>query len=115
MIEKYTEVEVLAAVPRLTAVRLSTFVDMQIVVPMRDGNRPVFGAIDVARMELLCDLAEQFELEEDGLGIIMSLIDQLHAVRQDFRALAAAVSSEPAETRRRIAANFRQGRSADEY
>ncbi len=111
MIERYTEIEVLAAVPRLTEVRLKSFVEMQIVVPMRDGDRAMFGAVDLARMELLCDLAEQFGLEEDGLGIIMSLIDQLHAARWDFGALAAAVAAEPAETRKRVAARFRQERS----
>lgn len=110
MIDRFTEIQVLAAIPRLTAVRLSTFVDMQIVVPRREADHPLFGPIEVARLELLCDLADQFDLQEDALGIVMSLIDQLHSARRDFRALAAAVAAEPADARKRIAASFRQGR-----
>lgn len=55
-------------------------------------------------MELLCDLCDDFDLEGDALGMVISLIDQLCATRRDLHALAGAIADELAETRARIAA-----------
>jgi chaperone modulatory protein CbpM len=47
-----------------------------------------FAASIIARLELLCDLSQDLDLDETGLGIVISLIDQLHAARQDLATLA---------------------------
>jgi chaperone modulatory protein CbpM len=101
--EVLTEEETIAAVARLTRVRLSAFVRAEAVRPVVAGGRTGFTQVDIARLELLCDLTEGFDLEDDALGLVVSLIDQLHAARADLAALAAAISDEPPETRRRLA------------
>lgn len=100
--EFYSETEVLAAVPRLTPLRLSGFIEARIVVPLTKDNRAAFRRIDLARIELLCDLTEEFELDDDGLGLVLSLVDQLHEARRDLRAICAALANEPPEVRARI-------------
>jgi len=104
MTERYSEDEAIATIPRLTRTRLVAFIEAEVVMPARSGGGYVFGQIDLARLELLCDLCEDFDLEGEALRMVISLIDQLHANRRDLRALASAIAGEPPEVRARIAA-----------
>ena len=104
MTDFLSELETLDAIPRLTQFRLTAFIEARIVVPLRADTGPVFRRIDLARIELLCELAEEFELDEDALGVVMSLLDQLHTARRDLRAIAGAVAAESPEVRARIGA-----------
>ena len=106
--DSFTEVQTLAAIPGLTRLRLTAFVQARIVMPLHAETGPVFRQADLARIELLCELAEEFGLDEDGLGLVMSLLDQLHAARRDLRAIAAAVAEEAPEVRARIGAVLAQ-------
>lgn len=107
----FSETETLAAIPRLSRLRLIAFVEAEIVSPLRGEAGLVFCDIDLARMELLCDLSEQFDLDGDALAVVMSVIDQLHATHRDLRAILHAVDAESAETRARIGAALARGRS----
>lgn len=103
MPEIYSEEETIAAVTRLTRTRLMTFVSAEAVRPTSGDRGPCFTRVDIARLELLCDLMEGFELEDEALSLVVALIDQLHAARADLAALAAAIAEEPPDTRRRLA------------
>ncbi len=98
----YSEDEIVASVTRLTRTRLVSFVEAEAVVPLRSEQGPRFRAADRARIELLCDLCEDFGLEDEALALVVSVIDQLHAARADLRALTEAVAAEPDEVRRRL-------------
>jgi chaperone modulatory protein CbpM len=98
-----TEDDLIASVPRLTRTRLTAFVAAEVIVPVGSEHGPVFHQIDRARAALACDLAEDFDLHEDALCMVLSLLDQLHGVRGELRAVLGAVESEPTEVRRRIA------------
>ena len=67
----------------------------------------VFRRVDIARLELLCDLSQDLELDETALGIVISLIDQLHAARQDLAALAGVIDALPEDLKARILAGRR--------
>jgi chaperone modulatory protein CbpM len=97
-----SETEVIAAIPGLTQTRLVAFIAAEVVIPLHTESGPAFRHIDIARMQLLCELTD--DLDETALGIIITLIDQLHAARSDLRALARALESEPAEVRARVGA-----------
>lgn len=103
MAEIYSEEETIATVTRLTRTRLTAFVLAEAVQPAAGERGPCYTRVDIARLELLCDLTEGFGLEDDALGLVVALVDQLHAVRADLAALAAVIAEEPAETRRRLA------------
>jgi chaperone modulatory protein CbpM len=104
MIRHLTEEEVLAAIPGLTRTRLFAFIETELVLPLRRENKgaPAFRQVDFARLQLLCDLTDDLELDENALAIVITLIDQLHATRQDLLAIARAVEAEPTEVRSRI-------------
>lgn len=106
MTDHLTEADVLAAIPGLTRTRLVVFVETELVIPVRRTGAGAaahyFRRVDCARLQLLCDLADDLELDEDALGVVITLIDQLHATREDLLAITRAVEAEPPEVRARI-------------
>lgn len=102
-----TEEETLAAVGRLDRAQLSRFVRTEVIRPADAGGRVVYRRVDIARLELLCDLCEDFELNDDALGIVMGLVDQLHGTRSDLVALMRALGEEAEEVRVRVTARIR--------
>ena len=68
MTEHLTEDEVIAAVSGLTRPRLVVFIETEVVIPLRRADGAVsvlvFRQIDVARMQVLCNLAEDLELDD---------------------------------------------------
>ena len=95
MTERYSEEEVIATVIRLTRQELLGFIEGDLLKPERGDAGYVFRRIDIARLELLCDLSQDLELDETALAIVLSLLDQLHAARQDLAALARAIEALP--------------------
>lgn len=92
-------------ISRLTPERLETFMMAELVLPLHTPGGLQFRPVDLARLELLCDLVDLLALEGEGLAVVVSLIDQLHAARADLAALATAVETENPDARRRIGAN----------
>jgi chaperone modulatory protein CbpM len=81
---------------------LIRYIDAQIVRPEQSDSGYIFQSIDIARLQLLCDLSDDLDLDETALAVVISLLDQLHAARQDLHALANALQVESAEIRQRI-------------
>ena len=106
MTEVFTESEAIAAVGGLSHARLCAFIDAGLVVPQRAPEGPCFRSVDLARLALLCDLAEDFDLEGDALAVVIGLVDQLYLTRLHLHAMAQAVQAEPAELRSRVGARF---------
>ena len=57
MTERYSEDEVIATVTRLTRLQLVGFIEGDLVQPERGEDGYVFRRVDIARLELLCDLS----------------------------------------------------------
>jgi chaperone modulatory protein CbpM len=95
-------------VTRLTRSQLVRFVEGDLVKPGQQADGYVFRRIDIARLELLCDLSQAFDLDETGLGIVVSLIDQLHAARQDLAILAGVIDALPTELQAQIMAELKK-------
>ncbi len=113
MITLYSEDEVVTAVARLTRTQLISFVESRVVTPVQSERGALYRPMDLARIELLCELSEQFDLDEDALGVVISLIDQLHGVRAELRAVLDAIAREPAEVGERVRDAARLARSGD--
>lgn len=102
MTRHFTEAEVLERLAVLTRPRLTAWVEARIVRPVQSGSGPLFREVDLARLQTLCDLAFDLGTDEDHLGVMMDLIDRLHALTAEMEALMAAVAAEPDEVRARI-------------
>ncbi|WP_417491603.1 hypothetical protein [Maricaulis sp.] len=110
MTEPLTAEETVAAIAMLTRDRLEAYVEIGIVMPLQAGDGPRFSAIDRARLELVCELAETHELADEALALVMSLVDQLHAARADLQALGRAVDVQPDEVRESVLSAWRAAR-----
>jgi chaperone modulatory protein CbpM len=111
MIDLYSEDDVVASVTRLTRKQLVSFVQARVVTPKHSVKGPVYHQMDIVRLELLCELSEQFDLQDEALGVVISLIDQLHGVRGELRTVVDAIASEPDDVQDRIRHSVRLSRS----
>ncbi len=112
MSEVFTEEQTLTRVVRLTRTRLTAFIEAEAVVPARRDDGPVFGPADLARLELLCELAELYDMQPEALAVMIAVIDRMHAARRDRRALLDAIRAEAPEVRARVAAALAGERAA---
>lgn len=108
MTRSFSETEVIAILDELDARRLTALVAARVVSPAMTPRGPLFSEADLARLQLLCDLSDAYDLPDDALAMVMSLIDQLNTVRADMRALIQAVATEPDEVRGRIRQTVRR-------
>ena len=106
MTTHYTKIQTIAAVPGLSDAQLAAYMAADLVVASPDTPDLLFRPIDIARLTLLCDLADQFDLDTDALGVVMGLIDQLHDARLRLFAMAKAIEPEPQDLRHRVGARF---------
>lgn len=56
------------------------FPDVELVQPAESVDGPVFNTDDLARLDLLSNSAEHFDLAADAPGIVILLIDQPQAM-----------------------------------
>ena len=106
----YTLTETLSVVEDLDAEQLDRYIRAGVVVPVQSATGPLFRELDLARLSLVVDLTEGYHLDEEALALVMSLVDQLHGLRGDMRAMLDAVAREPAETRVRLKTVIREVR-----
>lgn len=91
MTDRFSQAEVVACITRLTHAQLQSFLQADLVRPLREPAGFVFRQIDIARLELLCDLTLDLELDVPALAVVLALLDQLHSARAERDALAAAL------------------------
>jgi chaperone modulatory protein CbpM len=104
MTQVFTVTETISQITRLTEIRLSAYIEAEAVTPAQSESGPLFDRADLARLDLLCELDDLYDLGPDGLAVLISVLDQLHSARADRKALLDAISAEPPEVRARIAA-----------
>lgn len=111
----YTDEQIIAEVPGLDRALLLRFVSARIVIPVdRPADRARgFLPVDVARLRLACELCESFDFEDDALGMVLGLVDRLHATRAELRAVLEAVGDLPEAHRRHVAERLREHSSGD--
>jgi chaperone modulatory protein CbpM len=98
--------EVVVTVGRVDRVELVSWVERGWVVPERPGlepsAEPVFSDLDMARVCLICDLRHDLAVEEETVPLVLSLLDQLYAMRRHMSALSGALQQQPEDVRRAI-------------
>ena len=103
----YFESEVVARVPGMTVSRLRSFVAADCVRPFEAEGRVGYTEADLARLQFIVELAEDFELDPDASAMVLSLVDQIHGLRLALRRLGEAVGEEPEEIRTRVRSRLR--------
>jgi chaperone modulatory protein CbpM len=95
--------EVVVVVGRVDRVELTHWVELGWVRPETPpAAEPVFSDLDVARVCLICDLRRDLAVEEETMPLVLSLLDQLYAMRRQMKALTGALQQQPDDVRRAI-------------
>lgn len=113
MTRSLTEAELIEAVQNLTSERLSRFLSARIVIPRQSDKGLVYERLDMARLQLACELDDQYEMEPDALSMVLSLIDQIHGLRAELREVLRVIDTQPDPVRSQLverigAARFRR-------
>jgi chaperone modulatory protein CbpM len=75
---------------RLDRRTLQVWIEEEWLIPGRSADERAFTDMDLARVGLIRDLKDKMGVNDEGLDVILHLVDQMHALR---RALAAAIES----------------------
>jgi chaperone modulatory protein CbpM len=75
---------------RLDRATLKVWIEEEWLIPGRSADELAFTDMDLARVGLIRDLKDKMGVNNEGLDVILHLIDQMHALR---RALSAALES----------------------
>lgn len=67
-----------------------------------DAHRRDFADADVARAMLIRELVETIAVNDEGISVALSLVDQLYGLRNQMRRLVAAIGAQPPEIRQQI-------------
>jgi chaperone modulatory protein CbpM len=108
------EQDLVEKIDRLQADALTKWIESGWVVPRAGDDGAMFHEAEVARVRLICDLVYDFEVGEESLPVILSLLDQLHDSRRMLRAVAVAIGEQPEDVQRQLAVLTRNALGRDE-
>lgn len=93
---------VVARVERVSLRQLRSWVRRGWVRPARDHKGMVFTEIDLARIELVCQIKDDLNVNDETVPLVLSLMDQVYGLRHALKTLGRAVDRQPPSIRRRI-------------
>lgn len=76
------------------------------LAPRRLDGGHEFTEVDVARARLIHDLQHRLGVNDEGIPVILDLLDQTHGLRRAMREVMAALAAQPETTRRTIVAEI---------
>ena len=88
---------VLRQVRGLDAGELEQWIEARWVLPERVGGAYVFHEIDVARVHLIVELRHELLVDAEAMPVVLNLLDQVYALRNRLKSLAAAIETLPPE------------------
>jgi chaperone modulatory protein CbpM len=71
---------------------LNAWIEAEWLVPLTSGQTFCFSEADLARARLIQDLKMDFGVNDEGIAIVLHLLDQLHGLRcllRDIHAMEA--------------------------
>jgi len=72
---------------RLERQSLEAWVASGWLVPPQTDPEVMFADVDLARVQLIRDLREDFGVNDEGVSVILHLVDQMHGLRRSMREL----------------------------
>jgi chaperone modulatory protein CbpM len=66
---------------------LETWIAAGWLVPPQTEPEPTFSDVDLARAQLIRDLREDFGVNDEGVTVILHLLDQMHGLRRSMQEL----------------------------
>ena len=79
----------------LRQAELEEWIEARWVLPERVAGGYVFHEVDVVRVYLIVELRHELLIEVETMPVVLSLLDQVYALRGRLRAYKAAIESLP--------------------
>ena len=74
---------------------LARWVENRWVLPERHAETWVFHEVDVARVGLILSIRRDFAIDDEAMGLVLGLLDQVYGLRRQMRRLCDAVAMQP--------------------
>src|SRR5438067_13603496 len=72
---------------RLNHHSLETFIAAGWIIPPQTEPELMFSDVDLARAQLIRDLREDLGVNDEGVSVVLHLIDQMHGLRHSLQSL----------------------------
>src|SRR5215472_17437570 len=96
---------------RLDQQSLETWISAGWLIPPEKHGERTFSELDLARAQLIRDLRKDLGVNDEGISVILHLLDQMHGLRRSMHELLQVMRpAEPRGTRPRAASRTRPRR-----
>src|SRR6516165_7026879 len=92
---------------------LTRWVEHRWVLPERREKTWIFHEIDVARVEMILEVRQEFAIDDEALSLILGLLDQVYDLRRQLGRLCDALASQPPEIRAAVKRAFAPRNAGD--
>lgn len=72
------------------------------LIPVNHTGEADFSDIDVARAHLITDLKGDIGVNDEGIAVVLHLLDQLHGLRRTLGDILSAVQAGPDDLREQL-------------
>jgi len=73
---------------------LGTWSEAGWLVPPQTEPELLFADVDLARAQLIRDLREDFGINDEGISVVLHLVDQMHGLRRSMQGLLEEMRAE---------------------
>ena len=80
---------------RLDRRDLVRWIENRWVLPERRGRTWIFHEVDIARVELILEIRQEFAIDEEALPLVLGLLDQVYDLRRQLRRICDALAAQP--------------------
>lgn len=81
---------------QLDHVTLEVWIEEDLLVPSKTGSELAFCEADLARARLIRDLIQDMGVNNEGVSVILHLLDQVHGLRKALADILERVQGRPA-------------------
>ena len=92
----------ISRVHHIQKIELEGWIAQRWVRPQATVHGYAFDEIDEARIALICELRQEFLVNDEALGVVLSLLDQLYAAHRLLHDVEQAMGNLPEPVRRQI-------------
>jgi chaperone modulatory protein CbpM len=75
---------------------LEVWIEEEWLAPLGAAHELAFSEVDLARAQLIRDLIQDLGVNHEGVGVILSLLDQVHGLRKALADVLQSVSERSA-------------------
>jgi len=87
---------------RIDRQTLEDFITREWLRPVYQPTGWYFEEIDIARLQLVCHLTQDIEVNEQGMDVVLSLLDQLYGIRAQAQKFNQAIARQSPEVQAEI-------------